>query len=76
MSIFPLSLNGVMTIGFLSAIVALLSQLTGPLGNITSIIPKYYSLIASGERLRMENNQDVTYLSKGDIDNFYNNEFK
>jgi ATP-binding cassette subfamily B protein len=56
--------------------VALLSQLKGPLGNITSIIPKYYSLIASGERLRMENNQDVTYLSKDEIDNFYNNEFK
>ena len=69
-------IDGDMTIGFLSAIVALLSQLTGPLGNITSIIPKYYSLIASGERLRMENNQDVTYLSKDEIDNFYNNEFK
>ena len=53
-------INGDMTIGFLSAIVALLSQLTGPLGNITSIIPKYYSLIASGERLRMENNQDIS----------------
>ena len=69
-------INGDMTIGFLSAIVALLSQLTGPLGNITSIIPKYYSLLASGERLRMENNQDVTYSSKDDINNFYNNEFK
>ena len=69
-------INGDMTIGFLSAIVALLSQLTGPLGNITSIIPKYYSLLASGERLRMENNQEVTYLSKDEIDNFYNNEFK
>lgn len=69
-------INGDMTIGFLSAIVALLSQLTGPLGNITSIIPKYYSLLASGERLRMENNIDVTYLSKSEIDNFYNNEFK
>lgn len=69
-------INGAMTIGFLSAIVALLSQLTGPLGNITSIIPKYYSLLASGERLRMENSEDVDYLSKEDIDNFYNNEFK
>lgn len=69
-------INGDMTIGFLSAIVALLSQLTGPLGNITSIIPKYYSLLASGERLRMENNQEVTYLSKDEINNFYNNEFK
>ncbi len=69
-------INGDMTIGFLSAIVALLSQLTGPLGNITSIIPKYYSLIASGERLRMENSEDVTYLSKQEIDNYYQNEFK
>ncbi len=69
-------INGDMTIGFLSAIVALLSQLTGPLGNITSIIPKYYSLLASGERLRMENNVDFTYLSKDEINNFYNNEFK
>ena len=69
-------INGDMTIGFLSAIVALLSQLTGPLGNITSIIPKYYSLLASGERLRMENSEDVDYLSKEDVDNFYNNEFK
>ena len=69
-------INGVMTIGFLSAIVALLSQLTGPLGNITSIIPKYYSLLASGERLRMENSEDVDYLSKSEIDNFYNNGFK
>ena len=69
-------INGDMTIGFLSAIVALLSQLTGPLGNITSIIPKYYSLIASGERLRMENSEDVTHLSKQEIDNYYQNKFK
>ena len=69
-------IDGAMTIGFLSAIVALLSQLTGPLGNITSIIPKYYSLIASGERLRMENSEDVTYLSKQEIDSYYQNEFK
>ena len=69
-------INGVMTIGFLSAIVALLSQLTGPLGNITSIIPRYYSLIASGERLRMENNEEVHYLSKSEIDDFYKSNFK
>ena len=52
-------INGAASIGFLSAIVALLSQLTGPLGNITSIIPRYYSLIASGERLRMETSEEV-----------------
>ena len=65
-----------MAISFLTAIVALLTRLTGPLGNITAIVPRYYSLIASGERLMMENNEDVSYLSKEEIDEYYSNEFK
>ena len=65
-----------MSISFLTAIVALLTRLTGPLGNITAIVPRYYSLIASGERLMMENNEGVSYLSKEDIAKYYNNEFK
>ena len=70
-------INGqLMSIGYLTAIVALLTQLTGPLGNITSIIPRYYSLIASGERLKMGNDEDVTYLSKGEINEYYEKEFK
>ena len=69
-------IKGAMTIGLLTAIVALLTQLTGPLGNITSIIPRYYSLLASGERLRIEKEEAANYLSKEEIDNFYNNEFK
>lgn len=68
-------INGAMSIGLLMALVALLTQITGPLGNITSIIPRYYSLLASGERLRIEKDEDVSYLSKEEIDNFYNNEF-
>ena len=68
--------DGTMTIGFLTAIVALLTQLTGPLGSITSIIPRYYSLIASGERLKMENDEDVNYLSKEEIASYYEKEFK
>ena len=69
-------IKGTMTIGLLTALVALLTQLTGPLGNITSIIPKYYSLLASGERLKMENNEDGHYLSKEEINSFYDKEFK
>ena len=69
-------IKGTMTIGLLTALVALLTQLTGPLGNITSIIPRYYSLLASGERLRIENDEDVHYLSKEEIDNYYQDEFK
>ena len=69
-------IDGVMTIGFLTAIVALLTQLTGPLGSITSIIPRYYSLIASGERLKMESDEEVPYLSKEEINEYYEKEFK
>ena len=69
-------IKGNMTIGLLTALVALLTQLTGPLGNLTAIIPKYYSLLASGERLRIEKDEDVSYLSKEEINEYYNNEFK
>lgn len=69
-------IDGLMTIGLLTALVALLSQLTGPLGNITSIVPRYYSLLASGERLKIESDIETKYLSKEEIDNYYSNEFK
>ena len=69
-------IKGEMTIGLLTALVALLSQLTGPLGSITSIIPRYYSLLASGERLKMAKDEDVSYLSNEEIKQYYQNEFK
>ena len=69
-------IKGSMTIGLLTALVALLTQLTGPLGNLTAIVPQYYSLIASGERLRIEKDEDVSYLSKEEIANYYDKEFK
>ena len=72
----PKIIEGAMTIGLLTALVALLTQLTGPLGNITSIIPRYYSLIASGERLRIEKDEDVDYLGKEEIEEYYSKEFK
>ena len=67
--------NTDMTVGLLTALVALLTQLTGPLGNLTAIVPQYYSLIASGERLRIEKDEDVPYLSKEEIDRYYQDEF-
>ena len=69
-------LNGAMSIGLLTALVALLTQLTGPLASITSIIPKYYSLIASGERLKTNKDEEVDYLSKNDVSSFYEANFK
>ena len=69
-------IDGVMTIGLLTALVALLTQLTTPLGNITAIIPRYYSLIASGARLKVEKEVEVDYLSKEEIRQFYESKFK
>ena len=69
-------IDGAMTIGLLTALVALLTQLTGPLGNITSIIPRYYSLLASGERLKIESDASVSYLTKSEIDHYYDKDFK
>ena len=69
-------IDGVMTIGLLTALIALLTQLTGPLGNLTTIIPRYYSLIASGERLRIEKDESISYLSKEEIDRYYEKDFK
>ena len=68
--------NPDMSVGLLAALLALLTQITGPLGNITSIIPKYYTLLASGERLRIQKDEDVSYLSKQDIAEYYSNNFK
>ncbi len=68
--------NPNMSIGLLASLMALLTQITGPLGNITSIIPKYYTLLASGERLRIQKDEDVSYLSKQDIDEYYSKDFR
>ena len=72
-----IKVNGqALTVGTITALVALLAQLTGPLGNITSIIPRYYSLIASGERIKMQKDEGVSYLSKEEIAKYYQKEFK
>ncbi|MBP5694117.1 MAG: ABC transporter ATP-binding protein [Bacilli bacterium] len=69
-------LEGTMTTALLTALVALLTQLTGPLGNLTAIIPRYYSLIASGERLRIEASGEVKYLNEKEIEEYYATQFK
>jgi len=69
-------IEGTMTIALLTSLIALLSQLTGPLGNLTAIIPRYYSLLASGERLKVECETEYKYLSKEEIDVYYDEQFK
>ena len=69
-------IEGTMTIALLTSLIALLTQLTGPLGNLTAIIPRYYSLLASGERLKVEINEQENALTKEEIVEYYNNHFK
>jgi ATP-binding cassette subfamily B protein len=43
--------KGAISFGTLIAFLQLVSQLSGPLQNITSILPRYYTTVASAERL-------------------------
>lgn len=45
-------LAGTMTFGTLTAVTQLVSQLQGPLVNMSGIIPQYVALVAAGERLQ------------------------
>ena len=68
-------IDGTMQIALLTAMIALLAQLTGPLGNLTGIIPRYYSLLASGERIHQEEKEAPKYLSEKEIKDYYDSSF-
>lgn len=44
-------LNGQMTYGTVTAVLQLVNQVQTPFASLSSIMPKYYALVASGERL-------------------------
>lgn len=44
-------LKGTVTFGTLTAISQLISQITAPIANISGYLPRYYSMLASAERL-------------------------
>ncbi len=68
-------LEGSMSIALLTALIALLAQINGPLGNLTGIIPRYYALLASGERIQQEEGKAIAYLPKEEIGRFYDSKF-
>ncbi len=47
-----------MDIPSLTSIIALLTEIQAPIGNITSILPRYYSMLASGERLYLKEKEE------------------
>lgn len=67
-------LSGAMTYGTVTAILQLVNQVQAPFASLSSIMPKYYALIASGERL-MEicniENEDNSNSEEVDVDETY-----
>ncbi|MBO4540552.1 MAG: ABC transporter ATP-binding protein, partial [Bacilli bacterium] len=68
-------LEGNMSLALLTALIALLAQINGPLGNLTGIIPRYYALLASGERIQHEKEKAMEYASQKEIGEFYDSRF-
>lgn len=65
-------LTGEMDIPSLTSIIALLTEIQAPIGNITSILPRYYSMLASGERLYLkEKEEHVKEYSLEEIEKKY-----
>lgn len=71
-------LTGTMSYGNFMAILQLIGQVQSPFANITGILPRYYAMLASAERL-MEaeeyNKDDGKVRSEKECTAFYNTEF-
>ena len=72
-------LTGTMTYGTLMAIVQLIGQIQSPFANITGYLPKYYSMLASAERLKDAENfgrEDGEQYLLCEIQKFYQKELQ
>ena len=71
-------LNGTLTYGTLMAITQLISQIQGPIVNITGIIPRIFTITASAERMmEIESFEDTgtECASIEEISDYYHNSF-
>lgn len=63
---------GTMTYGTLTAILQLVGQVQQPFANLSGLIPRYYSMVASAERLmEIENLPDEQVYEDIDVTNVY-----
>lgn len=72
-------LNGTLSYGTLMAILQLVGQIQAPFSNISGLVPEYYGMIASAERL-MEpegfEEDEAAPRSLGEIRRFYGEDFR
>jgi len=73
-------LKGQITFGTLTAITQLITQLQSPLANVTAYLPRYYTMLASAERLMEAENleDDVTAepMSTSEVRSFYRDQLE
>ena len=71
--------NGTLSYGTLMAILQLVGQIQAPFSNISGLVPEYYGMIASAERLmepeRFEEDE-ASPRSHGEIRRFYGEDFR
>lgn len=72
-------LQGTMSFGSFTAILQLIGQVQSPFANITGYLPKFYTLLASAERLMeaeyFEGVNPEELLNACDMQRFYSNDF-
>lgn len=71
-------LAGTMSFGTLTAVLQLINQIQVPLNSISGILPQYYGMISSAERLMAveEFRKDNTAPAVPDMDEFYRQDFR
>lgn len=73
-------LRGSMSYGSFAAIQQLISQIQGPIANITGYFPRYYAMLASAERLHeaefYKNDLEKTEVPQWKIQEFYKKELQ
>ena len=71
--------NGTLSYGTLMAILQLVGQIQAPFSNISGLVPEYYGMIASAERLMEPEGfaeDEAAPRSHGEIRRFYGEEFR
>ena len=68
-------LNGLMTYGMVTAMLQLVNQVQTPFASLSGVMPQYFSMIASAERLiEIDNIEDEIHVNNSpvDVDDVYN----
>ena len=72
--------RGMITFGTMTAVMQLVSRVQNPFANISGLLPKFYALIASTERLmeaeRLREDCDAERKTEGELKNWYEESFE